>query len=138
MAAPQPKHVVASWRHQGLEFDGEGVQAQTRIDGDNVTAPGPMELLLLALTTCTGVDVVLILKKKRLELEELVVEGDGTRREDEPHRYVAIKLLFKVKAKGATEKAVRHAIDLSLEKYCSVRHSLNPDIPISYELALQA
>ena len=138
MAAPAPKHVVATWRHHALVFDAKGAKAVTTIDGDNTAAPGPMETLLLALTTCTGVDVLMILKKKRLDVKDLVVEADGTRRDEEPHRFIAIKLRFMVTAAGATEQAVRHAIDLSLDKYCSVRHSLNPDIPVTYELALQA
>ena len=133
------KHVVASWRHQGLQFAGEGAgKVAVTIDGDNAAAPGPMEMLLIALAACSGADVVGILAKKRLTLRELVIEVHGTRRDEDPKRYVAIQLSYRVAAQGATEQAVRQAIDLSLEKYCSVTHSLNPDIPITYELALQA
>jgi len=136
---PPTKHVVASWRHRGMEFAAEGAgKVAVTIDGDNAAAPGPMEMLLLSLAACTGADMIIILKKKRLDLKELVIEADGVRREEEPQRYLSIVLRYRVSATGATESAVRQAIDLSIEKYCSVRHSLAPDISITYELALQA
>ena len=135
----KPKHVVARWNHRGLEFSGEGAgKVAITIDGDNATAPGPMEAFALALATCSGADVVGILQKKRLELKDLTIEVVGQRRDDDPKRYTAIAYKYTVVAPGATEKAVRQAIDLSLDKYCSVRHSLHPDISVTYELALQA
>ena len=113
-------------------------RAPITIDGDSTEGPSPTDTLLVALAGCTGADVVVVLKKKRLELKSLTIEAKGERREQEPRRYVKIDLMYRVHAPGATEQAVRHAIDLSLAKYCSVSHSLNPDIPISYELVLQA
>jgi putative redox protein len=97
-----------------------------------------METLLLALAGCTASDVVVVLEKKRLALRELTVEVRGERRDEYPRRYVSIELVFRVTAPGATEDQVRQAIELSLAKYCSVTHSLNPDIPVRYELVLQA
>ena len=137
--APPTKHVVARWSHRGLEFTGEGAgKVPITIDGDNKAAPGPMELLAIALAVCSGADVVGILEKKRVTLKDLQIEVTGVRRDDDPKRYVSIAYKYTVVAPGAKEQAVRHAIDLSLDKYCSVRHSLNPDIPVTYELALQA
>ena len=108
------------------------------IDGDTVEGPSPMDTLLIAMAGCTGSDVVLVLEKKRVDLRELRIDITGTRREEQPQRYLAVRLVYTVTAPGATEQAVRQAIDLSLEKYCSVTHSLNPDIPITYDLVLQA
>jgi putative redox protein len=73
-----------------------------------------------------------------VDLQELRIEVQGRRRDEPPRRYVAIDLVFNVTAPGATEAQVRQAIDLSLAKYCSVTHSLNPDIPVRYDLRLQA
>jgi putative redox protein len=97
-----------------------------------------METLLLALAACTGSDVVDIAKKKRLDVKELTIDVTGERREDCPQRYVAIALTYRAVAPGATESQLRQAIDLSLQKYCSVTNSLQPDIAVRYELVLQA
>lgn len=133
------KHVGLAWQHRGLVFTGEGEgKVPITIDGENAEGPGPMESLLLALAACTGSDVVVVMRKKRLDLRELRIEVSGERREEHPQRYVAIDLTYSVTAPGATEEQVRHAIDLSLAKYCSVTHSLNPAIAIRYELVLQA
>lgn len=136
---PRQKQIAISWQGRGMVFQGEGAGlVPITIDGENTEGPGPMETLLIALATCTGSDVVNILAKKRLTLKSLTVDVTGDRRDEEPQRYTAIRLRYHVNAPGATEPAVRQAIDLSLGKYCSVTHSLNPDIPITYELALQA
>ena len=139
MAAPPAKQISASWQARGLVFSGAvpGKNAIT-IDGDGGEGPSPMDTLLVAMAGCTGSDVVVVLKKKRIDLQSLRIEVRGERREEQPQRYTRIDLVYHVNAPGASEQAVRHAIDLSLAKYCSVTHSLNPDSPIRYELVLQA
>lgn len=94
--------------------------------------------LLLAAASCSAADVVDILGKMREPLDGLSVEAWGDRRDEPPRRYTALRFLFKVRGSGLTEAKVRRAIDLSLEKYCSVMHSLAPDIVVSYELELQS
>ena len=59
-----------------------------------------------------------------------------TGRDEPPRRYTALRLRFRVRGEALAEAKVRRAIDLSLEKYCSVMHSLAPDIRVSYELDL--
>jgi putative redox protein len=133
------KQITATWQHRGMVFSGEnpGTPPVT-IDGKSTEGPSPMDALLIAVAGCTGADVVLVLEKKRIALGELRIDVTGTRREEQPQRYLAIRIVYRVTAPGATEQAVRQAIDLSLAKYCSVSHSLNPDIPITYDLVLQA
>lgn len=134
----ETKRVVLEWRHQ-LEFVGSGAGGvPVTIDGDNAASTGPMETLLLALAACTGGDIVSILEKKRVQLVSFEVDVAGDRREEYPRCYVAIRLRFRFKATGLSEDAARQAIDLSLEKYCSVRHSLDPAIPVGYELVIEA
>ena len=133
------KAVRATWQGRSMVFRGEtDGKAPITIDGETAEGPSPMDTLLLALAGCTGSDVVEILRKKRLALRELRIDVTGTRREEYPRRYTAIDLVYRVSAAGATEQHVRQAIDLSLRKYCSVTHSLQADIPIHYELVLQA
>ncbi len=137
---PAAKQVSLDWLGHGMAFRGEGAgKVPIVIDGDNAEGPGPMETLLLALAACTGSDVVSVLGKKRVDLRSLTIGVRGERREEFPRRYTRITLVYRVVAPGAAEAQVRHAIDLSLEKYCSVTHSLAPDLlPVPYELVLEA
>jgi putative redox protein len=134
--APETKRATITWQ-QDLKFAGGTPGGPSVIiDGDNVSGPGPMLALLLAAASCTGSDVVVILQKMRVKLRELRIEVEGTRREQEPRRYIALHLDYRIAGEGLDEARARRAIDLSLEKYCSVVHSLAPDIAITYALSL--
>jgi putative redox protein len=132
--AQEIKHVTMDWE-AGLRFRGgtAGGPAIT-IDGDNAAAPGPMTTLLAALAACTGSDLVLIMEKMRVAFTACRVAVQGTRREEEPRRYVAIHLEFIVSGDGLDEAKVRRAAALSLEKYCSVAHSIAPDIALTHDV----
>ena len=133
---PETKRVSLRW-HEGLVFRGGAPDGpETTIDGDNAVAPGPMLTLLLAAAACTGADVVLVLEKMRVTLREFHLEASGQRREEEPRRYTAIHLEYHLAGEGLNESKARRAIDLSIEKYCSVLHSLAPDIRITRGLTL--
>jgi putative redox protein len=130
------KHIALDWE-RGMSFrGGEPGGPSVLIDADNAQAPGPMLTLLLAAASCTGSDVVMILEKMRVGLRQLRIEVHGTRREEVPRRYTDIRFEFRVAGEGLDEPRARRAIDLSLEKYCSVVASLAPDIAISYGLTL--
>lgn len=132
----ETKHIAVAWTG-GLRFEGgEPGGPVSHVDGDNAAAPGPMLTLLLAAASCSAADVVDILAKMREKLGSLDVEAWGDRRDEQPRRYIALRFRFRVRGDGLDEAKVRRAIDLSLEKYCSVMHSLAPDIPVSYELDL--
>lgn len=124
--------------HSGLRFDGgqQGSPAIT-IDADGAAGPGPMATVLIALGGCSGADVVSILKKMQVELERCDITITGRRATEHPKRYLDIQLTFRIAGAGVDEAKARRAIDLSIQKYCSVIHSLNPDIPVSYELVLE-
>jgi putative redox protein len=107
------------------------------VDADGAVAVSPVELLLIAAASCTASDVVLILQKQRVALRGLEVRVRGTRREEQPRRYTALHFVFTVTGDGADDAKARRAVDLSLEKYCSVVASLAPDIRISYDVALR-
>ena len=130
------KNITLHWQNDLVFHGGEPGKPEILIDGDNALGPGPMLTLLLAAASCTGSDVVLVLKKKRVELREFRIDVAGTRREQEPRRYVAMQFTYRLRGEGLDEAKARHAIELSLEKYCSVVHSLAPDISIGYELEL--
>ena len=131
------KRVALTWQHK-LVFSG-GAQGgpSLTLDGDGAEAPGPMDTLLLALAACTGSDVVSILEKMRFPVRALTIEAAGERKTEHPKRYTSIVLTFRLDAPGVPEERARHAIELSLEKYCSVHASLAPDIAQRYELVLE-
>jgi putative redox protein len=100
------------------------------------SAPSPMELLLLALGSCTGVDVVSILKKKREKLTAYRVEIRGKRREQHPRSYQRMDVHHIVTGHNISERSVSQAIELSEQKYCSVAATLRPTVEIvsSFEI----
>ena len=134
----EAKRVALSWRHDLVFEGGAAKQAPVTLDGGGATGPSPMEALLLALAGCTGADVVSILQKKRAGVTAFSVEIVGERRDEHPKRYTAITLTYHITAPGLREDQARHAIDLSLSKYCSVTHSLAQDIVLRHELVLEA
>jgi putative redox protein len=132
----EAKHLTLAWE-RGLVFRaGEPGGPATLIDGDNAAAPGPMLTLLAAAAACSGADVVSILEKMRVPLRELRIEVSGERREEHPRRYTAIHLEYHLRGDGLDEDRAGRAIDLSIEKYCSVIHSLAADIRITHGLTL--
>src|SRR5262245_8078042 len=136
MATPRTAEVSMLWLRD-LQFEGSGTgRPLVLVDGDGNVATSPVELLLLAAATCTASDIVIILQKQRVELESLEISVRGTRRETEPRRFTAIAFHVGVRGAGADDVKVRRAVDLSLEKYCSVVASLAPDIAISYDVTI--
>jgi putative redox protein len=132
----ETKKVSVRWE-EGLKFQGSAPDGPTTlIDGDNAAAPGPMLSLLLAAASCSGSDVVIILQKMRVELRELRIEVTGQRREQEPRRYTAIHFDYHVAGQSLDQAKANRAVSLSIEKYCSVIHSLAPDIAITYAVTL--
>ncbi len=128
--------VTLAWEHDLVFRGGEAGGPTTVIDGDNAAAPGPMLTLLLAAAACSGADVVSILEKMRVTLRDFRIEATGTRREEHPRRYTAIDLTFHLRGDGLDEAKARRAVELSIEKYCSVLHSLAPDIQVTHDIVL--
>jgi putative redox protein len=104
-------------------------------DRQSNTAPGPMELLLLALGSCTATDVVSILKKKRQKLDALEVEVTGERAPEPPMVWSKLEIVYRLRGK-LDDKAVRDAIELSETKYCSVAAMLRKTAQISFRFEI--
>jgi putative redox protein len=100
-------------------------------DRDSNTAPGPMEFLLLALGACTATDVVIILEKKRQELQSLEVICSGERAKDPPQVWTKLNLLYRLRG-HLEESGVKQAIQLSEEKYCSVSATLKKTAELTW------
>ena len=128
--------VEARW-DGGMRFETAGRSGvPVVVDGDKTGGPSPMESLLIALATCMGADVVEILTKMRVPFDGLAVRVEGDRRPEPPRRYVAIRLVYDVE--GVPEPArdkLSRAVELSRDKYCSVLHTLRPDLEVTIRIA---
>ncbi len=103
------------------------------IDSDRASnkAPGPMELVLMALGACTATDVVSILKKKRQKLEGLEVICSGERASEPPTVWIKLEILYRLRG-SLEEAAVKRAIELSEQKYCSVSAMLQKTAKLTW------
>jgi putative redox protein len=95
------------------------------------TAAGPMEMVLMALGACTATDIVIILEKKRQKLQSLEVFCSGERADDPPRVWVKVEVLFRVRG-TVDESALKRAIELTREKYCSVAAMLQKTAKITW------
>jgi putative redox protein len=96
------------------------------------TGPRPIELVLYGLAGCTAMDVVSVLEKKRTPAQHLEIVVTGVQREDDyPHYYEAVGLHYIVHGEGVTPEAVARAIELSEEKYCSVKGMFGPQVEVT-------
>jgi putative redox protein len=93
-------------------------------DGGSNQGPTPMELLLMALASCTGMDVISILRKKRQVVTAYEVRVSGTRAENHPKVYVDVTVEHIVTGHQVDPRAVQHAVELSETTYCGVSKTL--------------
>ena len=121
-----PVEVELTWDGD-LRFRGRAGQAPVVVDSDGSAGPSPVQALALALAGCMSVDLVHILERGRQPLRGLRAHLRAERSPEDPHRLVRVDLHFDVSGEVAADK-VERAIALSREKYCSVWHSLRPDI----------
>jgi putative redox protein len=136
---PDVRAVRLTWSGERLRFTGRGTEPESPdvvLDGDNDAGPSPMQALLLAAAGCLGADVVVILKKMRVDLRALNIDVLGTRRDEHPKRYTDITYRLNLDGEGLDRAKADRAVALSLEKYCSVVQSLAPDISVKYEIEL--
>ncbi|MEP7382378.1 MAG: OsmC family protein [Gemmatimonadota bacterium] len=108
-----------------------------RIDARAVTGPSPVDTLLNALGACTSVDVVDILAKRRTPVRALEVDVEAARADATPARVIGILLKFRIAGDGIDRVHAERAIDLAVNKYCSVRDSLDPMLPVRWTLELE-
>ncbi len=128
----EEKRAVLAWT------SGNNYSAQTSYGSLDVGEDyhRPMELLLVSLGGCMGVDVSTILRKKRQKVEDIRIEVIGYRRDDFPRIYERIRIVCRVKGEGLSEKAVQDAVRLAVEKYCSVYAMLSKSAQIDVEIRL--
>ena len=129
--------IVATLVWKGdLCFAATSGSSEIVLDSDGLAGPTPPQALAMALAGCMAIDVVDIVKKGRHTVRELSASLIGRRLDDPPRRFTEFSLHFAVKG-DAPDAAVERAIRLSRDKYCSVWHSLRPDITLDTTFEVQ-
>jgi putative redox protein len=139
-AAPKPliKNVTLRWSGEKLRFEGgpEGTPPSV-VDAGGGTGPSPTDHLLLAAAGCMSADVLDILGKSRVPVESLEVQVEGRRAEKPPRRFLSIAMSFRLRGPTSSDRPkVERAVNLSRETYCSVLHTLRPDLDLVFEVHL--
>jgi len=137
-------HTKVKISRQNLDMHFSGVNASgntIQMDGsssDESLGTSPMELILMAIGGCSGIDVQHILKKQRQHADTLDIEIDGQREKLETYSaYTQIDVLFKMTGNVDAEKAIK-AVDLSMQQYCSVSKLVEQACPINYRVELNS
>lgn len=132
--------VTLRWTGEDLLFRGSGAAgAHVLLDGDSRTAPSPTETLLLSVAGCMAIDLMTILEKSRVPVEELEATVDGTRAEDHPRRFESLRLRFELTGPDEEHRdRIERALSLSRDKYCSVLHTLRQDLELTMETRIRS
>ena len=124
-----------TWRGERL-FDAGPPGRTHRIDAGAKEAPGPVETLLNAIATCSGIDVIDIIAKRKTPVERMSILVAADRRPEAPRRVRRLDIEFRIDGAGIEREHAERAIALSYERYCSVAASLAPDIVTEISLTL--
>lgn len=109
------------------------MDAPERVGGEN-NGPIPKPFVLTALSGCTGMDIVSILRKEQKEVKELNIKVTGEISKPHPIEYIAIHVLYDFKGDESNKDAALNAVTLSQEKYCGVSHMLKKALPLTWEV----
>ena len=131
----------AIWKQNGLKFlgtadSGAEVGMASSMDEGEVGF-SPMELLGVGLAGCTGMDVISILRKKKVEVTDFEVSAEIERAEEHPRIFTKIQLIYKVSGKNIERKDVERAVELSENKYCPAQAMLEKTAEISHKIIIE-
>lgn len=136
------KQMVRTRLTGGMRFEADlatghkvAMDAAEDVGGEN-SAPRPYHLVLAALSGCTGMDIISVLRKKRQDVTKLWIEIDAERADDFPKVFTKIHIHYHVAGKGLDPTAVARTIELSETKYCPVQENLRGRAEISSEFTL--
>ena len=126
---------ITTWK-SAHQFQSEHDGNVIAIDGDKVNGHGPKALLLSGLAGCSGIDVVDILEKMRVEFSEFSMETEAEQTEDHPKVFTEVTITYRIKTAPENEDKVIKAIELSLDKYCGVAAMLKKNSAVNYKLVI--
>lgn len=126
--------------HEGLHFEGAAGGFTVALDSSKAPAlpsgPTPVQLMMLALGGCTGMDVISILRKKRLAPTGYEVVVSGERRDEHPKIFTHMEVLHRLRGRGLPRQAVEEAVELSHTRYCTVAGQIGGTARISHRVEI--
>ncbi len=126
---------VTIWQ-KDQQFKSYHGKNEIKIDGKREDGFGAKALVLSAIAACSGIDIVDILAKMRVEFSDLEIDTEAEQTEEHPRVFKDIYVVYKLRTDKSNEEKVRKAIDLSLDKYCGVSAMLKKNSPIHYKLQI--
>jgi putative redox protein len=127
---------ITTWK-QAHEFEADHEGNIIKIDGEKQNGHGPKALLLSALAGCSGIDVVDILGKMKIDIGGLRMETEAALTDEHPKVFKDVHIIYYIQTMAENEERIRKAIDLSLEKYCGVSAMLKKNSPLHYTLVIE-
>jgi len=127
----------------GMSFEADLEGFKIAIDADQEVGgkrkgPKPKALMMVALAGCTGMDVVSLLNKMRVNYTSLNIKVEGDLTEEHPKHYTKMKVIYELKGDNIDIKKVQKAVDLSKEKYCGVSYSYKGIMDLEYDIRILA
>jgi putative redox protein len=126
---------ITHWQ-KDQQFKSYHGKNEIKIDGKREDGFGAKALVLSAIAACSGIDIVDILGKMRVQFSDLEIETEAEQTEEHPKVFKDIFVTYKLKTDLSNEDKVKKAIDLSLDKYCGVSAMLRKNSPIHYKLQI--
>jgi putative redox protein len=132
------KEISISWK-DGMAFEADVnghkfmLDASEKVGGRNL-GPRPKPLMMVALAGCTGIDVVSILTKMRVELENFDIKVEGMQTEEQPVHYTSMHIIYEFWGRDLPYEKLEKAINLSLDKYCGVAAAYKKIMPLTYSI----
>lgn len=121
------------------EIDGYKIQVDAKEEfGGNGKGPRPKPLMMLALAGCTGMDIVSLLNKMRVEFDDFNVRIEGELTEEHPKHFTKMHVIYELKGKDLPLDKIQKAVEMSQDKYCGVSASYKKAMEITYEIKLIA
>jgi putative redox protein len=119
------------------DLDGHKIKldATEEVGGTN-QGPRPKPLMMVSLAGCTAMDVISLLRKMRVDVEEFNVRIEGELTEEHPKHFVAMHIIYEFKGKDLPMNKLEKAIDLSQERYCGVTASYRKAMKLTYEIRI--
>ncbi|MDR4988032.1 MAG: OsmC family protein [Bacteroidales bacterium] len=135
------KHKVSTSWKGAMQFEADVAGHKLLMDapaeaGGKNKGPRPKPLMMASLAGCTGMDVVAMLKKMRVELDGFAIHIEGDLTDDPPKHYTKMHVVYEFSGKDLPLKKLEKAVDMSREKYCGVSYSYKKAMEISYEIRI--
>ena len=128
--------VITTWM-KDHEFESKQETNTIKLDGDKQHGFGPKALLLAGLAGCSGIDVIDILEKMKVDFSDFTIDVEAEQTNEHPKVFKEILITYQMKTGAENELKIKKAIELSLDKYCGVSAMLKKNSPVDYKLVIE-